>query len=243
VNPETKAFLDQVRDAEGPSADTEQRVLRAVHATVALNAAASATASAAKSYKLSTVSTATVTKAGLMGLLFVGASMTLVPWNELEPVRTRQATARVSAPRREARSDATSIHEVESNRVSELEDASVRVSPQEPPPRPPADLNVRAQAARRSQRSELREELTLLGEVRAALQRGDGAYALRMLDGHVTADRQLRSERQAARVLALCAVGRKREAERAAEAFLRQYPSSPHRAAIAGSCAAGKKTD
>jgi hypothetical protein len=244
VNRQTKAFLEQVREAEDPSAETEQRVLRAVHATVALAAATGATASAARAEKLGTVSTATLLKAGALCLVLAGASMALVPWRKVESTRLPKSRAPVIAPRLEVGTDASVSRESKMDSAIQLAE-SVRAPTQESPPpsSAPLEARVRSQsgvAARVLPGPDLRDELTFLAEVRALLQRGEGTIALRKLDEHVTADRQLLSERQVARVLALCAVGKTREAQLAAAAFLRRHPSSPHSAAIASTCVARK---
>jgi hypothetical protein len=83
----------------------------------------------------------------------------------------------------------------------------------------------------------LRAELELLGQVRAALDRGDGAAALQALDAHQTRDRVLLAERRAARILALCSLGRVDEARRAAVEFEAAHPRSVQRDVIARSCA------
>ena len=83
----------------------------------------------------------------------------------------------------------------------------------------------------------LRAELELLAEVRAALDRGDGAAALRALDAHQTRDRVLLAERRAARILALCSLGRVEEARRARLEFEAAHPRSVQLDVIARSCA------
>ena len=88
----------------------------------------------------------------------------------------------------------------------------------------------------------MREEIALLADVQAALERGDGAKALTRLDGHVTTDRQLLAERSAARILALCLLGRDTEARRAALVFMHAHPASVQRTAVERSCAGTKKS-
>jgi RNA polymerase sigma-70 factor (ECF subfamily) len=82
----------------------------------------------------------------------------------------------------------------------------------------------------------------LLAQVQAALDRGDGATALRRLDERASVDRRLLAERRAARILALCQLGRTQEAEQSALAFVREHPSSVQRTAVERSCA-GKATE
>jgi hypothetical protein len=113
------------------------------------------------------------------------------------------------------------------------------------PPSPAASTPADASGARlhRVDSPSVREELALLAEVQAALRRGDGASALRRLDAHVTTDRQLAAERSAARVLALCALGRVQEARRAAAVFVREHPGSVQRDAVERACAGTESPD
>lgn len=86
---------------------------------------------------------------------------------------------------------------------------------------------------------DLAGELLLIQRAQRALARGDGAAALDALDAHARAHPRgrLTEERQAARVLALCAVGRADEARAAATRFVARYPTSPHAARVRGACA------
>lgn len=83
------------------------------------------------------------------------------------------------------------------------------------------------------------EEAALLRSAKAALARGDGASALTTLGDH---ERRfphgtLAPERQASRVLALCALGRASEARAAASSFLAANASSPLARGVERSCA------
>ena len=95
-----------------------------------------------------------------------------------------------------------------------------------PPPAPPAVTS-------------LGPETALLESARAALGRGDAPSALALLERH---EREfptgtLVEERLAAKVLALCSLGRRDEAARSASRLLRMSPNSPLRARILDSCA------
>ena len=101
---------------------------------------------------------------------------------------------------------------------------------------------VAAPAPRRQPAAEAEDPM--LAELRAvqaaqrALARNDGAGALRAL---AALDRthprgNLLEERQAARVLALCAAGRAEDSRAAADRFLAQHPGSPQVARVRGAC-------
>jgi outer membrane protein assembly factor BamD (BamD/ComL family) len=88
----------------------------------------------------------------------------------------------------------------------------------------------------------LADEVKLLGRVHAAIQSHDGVQALRLLQNY---DQQfirpqLREERAAAGVLALCAAGNVEAARRAAKRFQSNWPRSPLMGRVIDSCVASQ---
>lgn len=77
--------------------------------------------------------------------------------------------------------------------------------------------------------SPLEQELALLNEAQAALRAHQPAQALEQLERHAHEFPAgfMAQERQAARALALCALGRKGEARAQASEFVRSWPASP----------------
>lgn len=77
--------------------------------------------------------------------------------------------------------------------------------------------------------SSLQQELTLLNEAQAALRGHDPQHALALLDRHASEFPEgfMMQERQAARALALCELGRIDEARALARAFIQTWPGSP----------------
>ncbi|WP_437310183.1 hypothetical protein [Sorangium sp. So ce388] len=124
-------------------------------------------------------------------------------------------------------------------------------SPDVPPA--PADAVARAPTAPAARArggpsagpSTLAAELALLREAQDAVRDGDPAAALARLDelGARFPEGQLREERMAARVLALCAAGRAREARAEAERLLGDAPGSVHIERIRASCAFRENLD
>jgi hypothetical protein len=213
---ETDAFLDRVRDAELPTAADEARVQRALHAAVAAGVLAS-------------VSVPSLSVAGRLGQALAKAA----GFGAKPALFVACATAALFA----ARQELVVATPRPSAQPGELPAAL-------PPPRalatagaPPAPAKSAARPRPAARQSALRSELDLLERVQAALKRGDGSAALRELDAHITSDRMLLAERQAARVLSLCQLGRVAEARQAAARFAAQHPDSVQRELIAGSCA------
>jgi hypothetical protein len=229
MSPETRVFLDGVREAEDPSAEDQRRVLSGVRAALAAGAAgtvgttvSNGSAAGAKAQLPWSLVTGLKLTGVIAGVAAVGWAAGLLPFSSDTPASPGSAAAPL--PRPPAAQEAQ--------------------RPSASPPPLPAPASVvsteplkRAAPRKPLQVPSLREEIELLAEVTRALDRGDGAAALRRLDGHVSADRQLLAERQAARIKALCLLGRGREARAAAVEFLRAHPTSVQREGIERSCA------
>jgi hypothetical protein len=122
---------------------------------------------------------------------------------------------------------------------------SASAAPEPPAPAPPAGASAhprRAAPASNARDAEpsFESDVQLLREVDAALRAGRADAALRMLDErtiHGSAG-ALAQERAAARVLALCALGRKGEVRAASSSFLREWPDSPLAPRVASTCEA-----
>ena len=84
-------------------------------------------------------------------------------------------------------------------------------------------------------------EVLLIAEAHRALQAGNASDSLVLLDEHARRfpTGAMAEERDAARVAALCALGRVVEGRTAAAAFLRDFPGSPHASRVRASCEEG----
>ncbi|WP_437972944.1 hypothetical protein WMF11_28395 [Sorangium sp. So ce295] len=93
-----------------------------------------------------------------------------------------------------------------------------------------AELGAEGASSPGLRESRLREELTLLGDARAALRRGDASGALRIAEQarHRFPGGALAQEREALTIEALWQSGDRAAAAQRASAFLLAYPSSPH---------------
>jgi len=227
---ETHAFLELVRDAEDPTRADEQRVQRALQAAIA--APLSVHADELASFQTSAGGSAKLGGLGAkLHLVMVCALGVSVAADTSEPARhvPEPALAPLTAPAR-------GPDPPEMPAPPLLDEAPSRA------PRP-APLPARpARTPSEGRGGTLRRELELLRSVQSALKRGDGQAALRELDAHRTADRELLAERQAARILALCLLGRVAEARRGAREFSIRHPESLQHEAIMSSCA-NPKTD
>lgn len=99
------------------------------------------------------------------------------------------------------------------------------VKPAKIDPPPPTNLDLAA-------------ELRLVASIRAALRRGDTDAALAAIAAHKRdfSGGALIQERSAHEVEALCAAGRADEARALADAFVRRWPESTHRARVTTAC-------
>lgn len=101
---------------------------------------------------------------------------------------------------------------------------------------PPTDATSRPGAAAAP---DLGSEVALLGEAQRRLRSGDARGALDALDEHARrfGGGALGPEREAARILALCKLGRRDEARALADRFLASAPSSPLSQRVREACA------
>lgn len=90
----------------------------------------------------------------------------------------------------------------------------------------------------------LNQELLLLSRAQAALSSGDADRALALLDEHANTfpNGAMREERMAARVFALCSLGRQDEAHAEAERFVSVAPRSPLSGRVRAACSSGESS-
>jgi hypothetical protein len=245
VNPETKAFLATVRNAEDPSREDERRVLAAVGATVAGGVGVAVAASGSKLLKAASrfgpgsVGVAGV-KVTVVVLGLAGAVSLATPESPRHPTRSEAAAVALDAPTRSGAEPPKDSPVVPSLPVEVPTTPSARVPLPRSVARTGAEKASAVAPARPFRAPTAREELTVLAEAQAALRGGDGIAALRLLDASSGADPRFFAERRALRILSLCAAGRTTDARREATAFLRSDPTSVQRNAVARSCAAAK---
>lgn len=257
-------LLDSARGADDPTGEDRERVRTQLFARIASGAAAGAviaTTSSTASATAATSLTAIVAKTvGVLALVTaVGATARYATAPRAEPRAISQPRAitqpRASSPGTErAQPTRAAQPEVipEPARAITAPVAAPVSAPRaqlEParPARPRPGIEARPTLAEQAlatrpaiarPASTLGDELALITAARAALARGMADEALAQLDRYEQRfDRgSLRPESLAARVDALCALGRRERAASVAEMFAREFPRSPLLSRVRAAC-------
>jgi hypothetical protein len=236
LSPESKALIELARGDDEPSAVDRARVRRALGASLATGLAMSSATSLAAGAGLKAAGTA----AGLAGsvkiAMWVGVGMAVGALTTTTAIVVLRGPAAqpTSVPRPVAR---------EANPVIKA-DMPVKESTDEAPTDTttiPLEVTSKPSMSRAPQPSpsSLAAEMRLLETARAALSGGDARRALALIQEHERdfPSGSLSEERRASKVFALCELGRRAEAARAAAEFLRTAPASPLRGRVLDSCA------
>jgi hypothetical protein len=163
---------------------------------------------------------------------YVGVHPREVP--EPEPVVTAPAPSEPRAEPPLARPEPPLEPEVSPEPPDETEAPLARPEPALAAPAP-----VAPRRTRRAAPADPAAELRLLRQAQSALSSGRGGEALALLRDHQRAfpRTQFRQERDAIRILALCATGRESAARRLGRRFLERAGRSPMAGAVRESCA------
>jgi len=225
---EARRLLELTRASRTPTDRDRARVERRVSAAIPAAGAASASHSAVGAVKAKAVATPLAVKmvagsAAVAAIVAVGLARRPAP--RAAPAAEPVAPAAV-APTLEPPAVAPPL----------AEPAPVM---REAPPAASTSMERKNARPRAAPSDTLAQELDLLHEAQAKWRGGDAEGALSLLALH--RERYPRSEvapeRDALRVLSLCATGRAAEARKAAQRFLQRYPRSPLRASVEESCA------
>jgi len=256
---EAKALIRRVGTADGPSHGARARVKRRLVAGLAGAATAlgggGTIASGAPAGALAAVSAGKVTVASVALWLAAGAGLgtavsapaVVSTYRRAEAVRAAAPVeAPVMAPSHAPVTAPAVPHTTPSERPSEPSPALASPDPPKPPRIERATQIGGADQQRVSTptgaATSLAEETRLLEAAQRELARNQGGAALALLDEHAAKFPRgaLSEERAAARILALCRLGRTGEARRAAEAFVGAAPQSPLVPRLESSCASSK---
>jgi hypothetical protein len=250
LGPEARSLLDGGRNGDDPSPADRARLRASVMRAVAAGGAIGAAATAAEA-------TAAAKTASGLGLLWkIGGAVLLcaasagttvvviergappaapAPPSAVAPVAAppppplpAPPPAAEPSPRATAAPTPRPVPSAERQRDPQLEETPPPAAEAPPPavtaaPAPPPDT--------------LAAETQRLREANGALRGGDAQRALALLDEQSAGGAQLREERAAARILALCDLGRTDEARAQAAAFLQKSPQSPLADRVRKSCA------
>lgn len=265
LDPESRALLALARAARTPTADDRARVAKrltlaagvsagaaasvavtkvasasapvfATGADAAAQLAATAAGASAKAVARATIASAALKTAVAATLLLstaIGAYRILAPASSPPPTAAGSPAPRAVAPVRDRPSlgpDAPQAKPERRDMRADTESVSAEA----------ADHTADARATQtRSRSSTLAQELELLHRAQAAWRTRAAPRALELLQRHRRRypSSELRSERDALEVLALCEVGKTKQAARLARSLLARDPASPARASIEESCA------
>ncbi|WP_437633958.1 hypothetical protein [Sorangium sp. So ce854] len=254
LGPLSRSIIEAARNGDRSTAADRARVRAKLRRSLALGAAA--TAGGAAKAGLAMVPAKAVLPWGIAALLAPAAVVAALHATQGEPEAAPRASKAAAVVAERARAAAAP-------RPAASDDSAPPGSPREPaPPIEPAEEGKRLdppRAARerpatptRAPRSAplrgpeapleapaedpLVAETRRLREVHEALRRGDAERALSLLDAPDAGGQELREERTAARVLALCKLGKGAEGRAAMLDFLRSSPGSPYSDRVRAAC-------
>lgn len=249
LSPDARSIIDAGRAGDDPTEADRARVRAALMISLAGGAGAAAAAAGASK---STWTAAALAKL-LAGLTVAGAVVGVISiaLTRGEAPAAVQGATGAGFPAREVAEAAGSLApsllpssapQALAGDVDETtSSASSGAARGQSAPRPAASISIKpsASAGPYAASSTLEDETKKLRAAHAAMLSGDPERAIALLEEQSTAYArgELRQERAAARVLALCQAGRAAEASAEAARFLRENPTSPLADRVRASCA------
>ena len=260
--PDDKALIDQAREGLEPSTDDRARVRGALAAQLAIGALAAAAGTSAAGAAAAgtsaagagttTAGTAAVASSSLalrvlalaviMGTIGTGAAIYSAK-NATTSSGSLSANAPVAAgaaaqPPTGLAATARAAEDLVPGATEPAPSASTPAAGTARPASGRAGTLTKTESSTVDPEGALTAETRLIGNANAALQAGDAARALSLLDEHARRfpGGVLAEERDAERVLALCAAGRTSDARARAERFLRERPKSALAPKVRTSC-------
>lgn len=245
LRPESHALLDAARGGDEPTNADRERVRAALTTRLTVAAAAGAGLGAASSTKSSVVAgmpgglaTTKLVIAALIGAVGVvgtiGAMRARAPMGGQTPSRPASSATAASLPSAPVPIDPLLL------RLEVPPDPGGRALPVTTSGEPSAGAHpgTPATPVPAAPTSDVAAEVRLIGEAHKAIRGGDAERALLLLEEHARRFPKgaLGEERDAARIAALCALGRTAEARDATDRFLRALPLSPHAGPLRASC-------
>jgi hypothetical protein len=246
LGPEARAILEAGKRGDDPGPEDRARMRRALMASIAAGGAGAAASiageGAARAAEKTIEAAGTAKLAGGVWKLLLGLAVVGAVGGGLMLRRSAPAAQEPAAPVPiEAQEEARAAGPVEMPQAAEPA-PPVRAEPAPPANPAAAPAAKRAPAAVKAPplaaEDTLEAETRRLREAHDALNRGNAARALELLDAQSAdfAGGQLREERAAARALSLCKLGRTDQASAEAGRFLRDNPRSPLADRVRAAC-------
>ena len=243
---ERGALLAPLADAYEPTGADERRVLASIQGALAAGATVASSATVrAEPARAPAPAPAPATAGKGKKLLFAGLSCAAIATFGGLALRTSDSGAVGPAPRAETASVdvAPSAERAEPEGTPAIPSISIDALPEAgvKPVNPPAPSVAPAAVpvAPAADADTLEREARILADARRARQADDAERALGLLDQHAREFPMglLASDRAAERIVVLCALGRRAEASREAEMFLKGRPKGPLTRRVEMSCA------
>jgi len=245
LSPRARQLIELGRVGDEPDSAARDRVRSKLLMAVGTGVAASAAAKSATAAGKVWAGSALLKLMG--GVCAAGIAVGGATW----AVSTRAPDSEPPLQARSPAITAQAVRSAERPATSETVASSTPAAPTEvlrapkviPPPRASSAavaVSASAQPGRAAaEASTLEGELSLLREAQAAMARGNAGRSLELLEEHGSRypNGILSQEREAARVLALCGLGRHDEARAEAARFVEKQPTSPLSARVRSSCA------
>jgi hypothetical protein len=250
LGPDARSLLAAADGADDPSSADEARIRAKIAARLAIAAGTGIAAGTAA--KTAAASTGTAATTGLVAKIAIGVAVvtaTTAGGSALyeRSVHERDPVVVVEAPKAHPTADATTV--AKAQKATAPTSIAAGATAEAPVPEPahviptataiPSPKARTSASASTSATDTVGEEAALLRTAHGALARGDGSAAMVSLHEHARRFPRgaLAEEREAAKVLALCAQGRATEARASAAAFVATNPRSPFAAQVRRSCA------
>lgn len=239
LSDEARRIVEEARLAYGPSEEDRTRVAASLSVQLTATAAASAGITGTATAAAPATLLAGKAAVGLAVLIAIGGAAAGFWWSRSErrppaasavrPASPAESPTRIAEPSVPAPlSPAGERGTQPPARLNRSRSAPAVRAPAVKPPMPEPGPNVAG-------------EIALLDEAQRALISGNPERALQLLDQHARAFPRgtLIEERTAARVIALCALGRATAARAESAAYLRRFPSSPLAERVRAACGTG----
>ncbi|WP_437950470.1 hypothetical protein WME98_06230 [Sorangium sp. So ce296] len=253
LGPLSRSIIEAARNGDRSTAADRARVRAKLRKSLAAGAAVTAGGAAKAGFAM--VSAKAALPWGVVALLAPAAVVTALHAAQGEPKAVPRASTASAAVIERARAAAAA-------QPAASDDRAPAESPRAPPRPiepaegeeldPPQAARTRPTTPRRAPRpaasggpgappevpaeDPLVAETQRLREVHEALRRGDPARALSLLDAADAGGQELREERAAARVVALCDLGKTAEGRAAMVELLRKSPGSPYSGRVRAAC-------